>query len=813
LSLDIAVRDAAGDRTFSPEDLPLGVGPGEAHGVRLPGSDGPAVGFLGYSAGRFFIQPGSGSQAATLDGSPLGESRWISGGEVLLAGGCAIAFDLEPGMLRVSVDPDPAERTTVPPVVEAATAGGAAERVTDDEETIAPMPYEAVATTGVKKQKRRFPVVGAVLTVALTILGVAAWFMFTARSVEVIVSPMPEDVSLHGTLVIKFGPRYLVRPGEYEVRATLAEYEPLRQTVEVTDQRAQTLQLTMTRLPDRLFVSATDPADAQVALDGEALGEAPIEDHPVRPGRYRLEVSADRYVTHEEDLDVEGGGNAVRREVTLVPDWAEVTIASTPEGATVLANGEEKGVTPLTFELRSGLHDLQLRKSGFKTWQEPVTVEPDKALALGEIRLKPSDGKLVARSEPDGATVLVDGQFRGQTPVRIDLDPGRNYRVEVSRAGYETQSRTVRLSSGQTRTETFRLKAVTGVLELIVAPEGVEFVVDGRSRGAAPARVELIAVPHRLEFRKPGYVSRKMTVKPTPGIPQRLEVKLLTEEEAALAAIPKTITTAQGSELTLVPGGRFKMGATRGEPGRRANEGLREVRISKPFYIGVKEVTNREFREYRRGHSSGVAIGYGLDGDDFPVVRVTWQDAAAFCNWLSQQDALPPAYQTEAGRLVPIHPPTTGYRLPTEAEWTWAARYAGRAQKPPRYPWGDSMPPTPGSGNYADVSARAGLRQVLTSYNDDYPASAHVGRFRPNALGLFDVGGNVSEWTNDLYRAYTGTQQSMEVDPVGAEEGRYYVLRGSSWRHGSISELRFTWRDSGDEARPDLGFRLARSIN
>ena len=123
------------------------------------------------------------------------------------------------------------------------------------------------------------------------------------------------------------------------------------------------------------------------------------------------------------------------------------------------------------------------------------------------------------------------------------------------------------------------------------------------------------------------------------------------------------------------------------------------------------------------------------------------------------------------------------------------------------------MPPTAGSGNFADMSARAGLQQVLTSYNDDYPVSSPVGRFRPNALGLFDVAGNVSEWTNDLYRAYTGIGEPLAVDPVGAEDGRYYVIRGSSWRHGSISELRWTWRDSADEARPDLGFRIARSIN
>jgi formylglycine-generating enzyme required for sulfatase activity len=102
---------------------------------------------------------------------------------------------------------------------------------------------------------------------------------------------------------------------------------------------------------------------------------------------------------------------------------------------------------------------------------------------------------------------------------------------------------------------------------------------------------------------------------------------------------------------------------------------------------------------------------------------------------------------------------------------------------------------------------------VLTSYNDDYPVTAQVGRFRPTRLGLLDVGGNVSEWTNDLYRAYTGANAPLAVDPNGAEEGRYYVIRGSSWRHGSISELRMTWRDSADEARPDLGFRITRSIN
>jgi len=812
LSLHIAVRDAAGSRDFTPEQLPVAIGAADDCQIRLPGAGAPGpVAFLGYSGGRFFVQPGSVAQGVSIEGVPLTESRWLHGGEVLRAPGCLVTFSVDPESLRVSVDPDDADNVTVPPVVAASDPEAGAEPAPED--VISPVNFQRTGPATDADRRRPFPVRGAVLAVAVLILAVSAWFMFTARSVAVMVSPTPDVLSVEGGLVIRFGPRYLLLPGQYHVKASLPEYEPLDEAVEVDDQRSQTIQLFMVRLPDRLFVETGQVTGAQVSLDGQVVGQTPLEDQPVRPGRYRLEIDADRYVAYMEDLDVTGGGSAIRRQVALVPDWAEVTATSEPAGAAVFVDGEERGITPLVFELRSGRHELQIRKAGFKTWRQTVDVEPATPLEIPAVALRPSDGTLVVKSEPPGATVLVEGEFRGRSPLRLELDPGRSYRIEVSQAGYKSAAGTIRLASGQTRTETFRLEAVTGVVDLQVAPEGVELVVDGKSRGAVPTRLDLIAVPHRLEFRKPGYVTRTVTVKPTPGIPQRLDIRLLTKEEAALAAIPKSVTTAQGSILTLVPGGQFTMGTPRGEPGRRANEGLREVKISGPFYIGVREVTNREFREFQRAHTSGTAIGYGLDGDDYPAVRVTWQDAAAFCNWLSNQDSLKSAYKTESGRLVAIWPPTNGYRLPTEAEWVWAARYAGRDRAPTRYPWGDAMPPTPGSGNFADMSARAGLQQVLMSYNDDYPVSAPTGRFRPNPLGLFDVAGNVSEWTNDLYRAYTGINEPLAVDPTGAEEGRYYVIRGSSWRQGSISELRWTWRDSADEARPDLGFRIARSIN
>ena len=103
----------------------------------------------------------------------------------------------------------------------------------------------------------------------------------------------------------------------------------------------------------------------------------------------------------------------------------------------------------------------------------------------------------------------------------------------------------------------------------------------------------------------------------------------------------------------------------------------------------------------------------------------------------------------------------------------------------------------------------AGLQQVLTSYNDDYPVTAPVGRFRPNALGLFDAGGNVSEWIHDVY-TIPASSGVVVTDPLGAQRGDNYVIRGASWSHSRLTELRLSYRDYGQAGRDDVGFRLAR---
>jgi formylglycine-generating enzyme required for sulfatase activity len=466
-------------------------------------------------------------------------------------------------------------------------------------------------------------------------------------------------------------------------------------------------------------------------------------------------------------------------------------------------------VTPATVELLAGTQQIELYKPGYRTVRHVVNVVPGQAQDLPLFRLEEAGGLLRISSAPSGAAVTVQGQFAGNTPLEYEVAKGRSYTVTVSKAGYATASRTVAVAD-EPAAVALTLEAKTGQITIVAEPADAELYVDGKRVGNAAQEIELLAVPHTLEIRKPGYDSWSAQVTPKPGLPQRLDVRLRTPEQTVRDKIPATLTTSQGQRLKLIGPGKFTMGAPRREQGRRPNEVQRTVELQRPFYFAEREVTNKEYRAFRPQHTSGAEKYRELAGDNQPVVMLSWDDAAAYSNWLSDQDGLPHAYVQTANGLALAEPRTDGYRLPTEAEWEWVARFgAGAGER--RFPWGDAMPPPANSGNYADAAAAAVASSTIGNYTDGYPVTAPVGSFPADRSGIYDLGGNAAEWVNDRYSVAAGSD-ALLIDPAGPAEGQYHVIRGSGWRHASISELRMAYRDFGDRGRLDVGFRIARNL-
>jgi formylglycine-generating enzyme required for sulfatase activity len=258
--------------------------------------------------------------------------------------------------------------------------------------------------------------------------------------------------------------------------------------------------------------------------------------------------------------------------------------------------------------------------------------------------------------------------------------------------------------------------------------------------------------------------------------------------------------------------GTIRMGSPRREQGRRNNEFEYQTSFSRAFYMGIREVTNAEVAAFFQNHDSGVVDKNTLALAQQPAVRLSWNDAARYCNWLSEQDGLPPAYREEDKNMFPVTPMTTGYRLPTEAEWVLVARYEGTAgnRAPLKYSWGSQLPPPLAAGNFAGQESARLVERAISNYRDQFPTTAPVGVFEPNSLGIYDLGGNVREWIHDYYAIASARNRTIPMDSTGPESGTQHVIRGSGWRSGTIANLRLAWRAQGLQGGDDLGFRIAR---
>ncbi|MBE9527432.1 MAG: SUMF1/EgtB/PvdO family nonheme iron enzyme, partial [Proteobacteria bacterium] len=511
-------------------------------------------------------------------------------------------------------------------------------------------------------------------------------------------------------------------------------------------------------------------------------------------------------------------------DIELMPNWGELTIEATNENTTIRIsskNDKEKLLYEETIhgmkkvELISGEYIAHISKEKYKDQIIEFTIAAQQKLRLNSFELEYKDGILDISSSPTGSIIRVDGQYLGQTPQLVELVPYEEHDLELSSSGHQTINQKIKLEADVILKKDIKLKAKKGLVFISVSPKNAKLYINGQQQKENSGKFNLTG-NNVLTVKSKSYQSqsKKIAISSySKNISFILEKnnssntkKSSSNKKINKNALANTnYINSMGQKMIRVEPAIFMMGSKRNEAGRSSNEAEHKIQLSYAFLMSDKEVSNKQYREFRKSHHSGSSANQSLNLDSQPVVNISWNDAAKFANWLSKKESLKPFYIEKNGKMLPQN--TNGYRLPYEAEWVLAAR--GTIQK--KYPWSGNYPPGNVVGNYADESASSHIANTIANYNDKYSLTAPIGSYIKNQHGFYDLGGNVSEWCEDYYSPTAGlSANKIAFNPTGPDKGTHRVVRDSSWRDASIREVRLSYRTYSKKKTNDIGFRLVR---
>ena len=507
-----------------------------------------------------------------------------------------------------------------------------------------------------------------------------------------------------------------------------------------------------------LKITSTPP-NATITIDGvEQTYTTPCTIDKLPSGQYNINIVASRYAPQQHNVVI-NDGTTTPLDVILDARFAQVTINTLPD-AKIVINGEQRGVGGFDGELGEGIYDIEVSLAQHRsvTHQIEVVAKQPQTITLNPT---PIYGSLDVISDPMDAVIKINGKNYGISPTTIENLLIGDYEVVLSKDGCATQSRRVTITENNLSTLEVTLPQGR---EMTIRSDanGDEVYVDGVKMGVTPLVANLSFGTHKVELRRgTKTVSKQINVSTTGGNNEiRLGFGPQPQWASNVTPEQKRVLEKLVNDMVKVSGGTFTMGAT-SEQGSDFNSDERpthQVTLS-DYYIGKYEVTQEQWKAVMGSNPSE------FKGANKPVEQVSWYNCQEFVERLNELTGLK-------------------FRLPTEAEWEYAAR-GGNKSKGYKYS---------GSNIIGDVAW-------------SWDNSTHeVGTKAPNELGLYDMSGNVMEWCSDWYGGYSSSSQS---NPTGPSSGSFRVRRGGSWG-GSAQYCRVANRGSNTprDRYYLLGFRL-----
>ncbi len=535
----------------------------------------------------------------------------------------------------------------------------------------------------------------------------------------------------------------------------------------------------------QFVVMTVTPANAQVSIDGtpHELPEDGVLSIKLPYGTHEFIATAPLHRTEMGRFEITREGKT-KVNVPLRPDYGLLQISSTPTGAEVYIDDDYQpaGITPFTTRrLAEGSHRLQFRLSTYKTLTTEVSVPGDGSTQPFMAILQPNFAQ-ISITVPDGADIYINDQHKGTGSWQGNLTPGL-YTIEARKESHYPSSQNITVVAGEGKTYTLATPTPRyGTLEINSTPTDATVSIDGREIGTTPDIFSQVLIgTHTLRLIKEGYTPLTQQITIEEGKAQVLSLSLAKAavkqptdndtkvKDAYMRYLAKvnidhsTATSAGKTEasgaktftvkgvtftMISVEGGTFTMGATseQGNDVASAEKPAHKVTLG-DYYIGETEVTQALWQAVMGNNPSRFK-----GNTNRPVENVSWNDCQKFIKKLNR---------------------LTGetFRLPTEAEWEYAAR-GGNKSKGYIHA---------GSNIVSDVAWYKVNALDVGSSSPDYGNHPVKGK-QPNELGLYDMSGNVSEWCSDWYdSSYYGS--SPENNPTGPTIGSSRLCRGGSWNN------------------------------